>query len=299
MATSRKIRRWEQIRQNPTLHCRVLAADEFGPDFPWHDQAHLPQSSQAFCVSAFGTLRHLGSCNQVISKFMNTCFLDLVVKRGPRRWTIELEASRPELLGEHGPSQPTSIDALCESSQAVVCVESKFLTDARQGFGGCSQASSGACNGFFGPGSDAKTGTPAWCRLETWDGARSPRLYWAFGRQYFKPKVFEMQRQSTACPFKGANYQLMRNFLFAAAYAARMRKGFFGVLALCPRATSDTIESQLDAFRNEILGQNYQTRVQLAHYEDFIAALESVRDPDARELADFLSGRIDALIPRV
>ena len=299
MPTPRKTRRWQRIRRNPTLHRRVLVADALGPDFPWHDQAHLPQSSQAFCVSAFGGLRQLDSRNQVISRFLSTRFPEVAVKGRPRRWTIELEVSCRDLLGEHGPSQPTSIDALCESSREVICVESKFLRDARDGFGGCSQASSGACKGFFGPGSDAKTNTPAWCRLETWDGGRSPRLYWAFGRRYFRSRVFEMQRQGATCPFKGANYQLMRNFLFAAAFAARARKGFFGVLALCPRATSETIEGQLKMFRDEILRPEYRELVKLAHYEDYIATLRSVRDPDARELGEFLFGRIDTLIPRV
>ena len=80
MPTPRKTRRWLQIRRNTTLHRRVLVADAFGPDFPWHDQAHLPQSSQAFCVSAFGGLRQLDSRNQVISRFLSTRFPEVAVK---------------------------------------------------------------------------------------------------------------------------------------------------------------------------------------------------------------------------
>jgi hypothetical protein len=297
MPTSRKIRDWSEIRRNPTLHRHVLVADALGADFPWHDKAHLPQSSQAFCVSAFGALRSLESCNQVISGFLTASFPEVAVKGRPRQWKVGLEASRPDLLGEHGRSQPTSIDVLCESSREVVCVESKFLRDASDGFGGCSQASGGACKGFFGPGSDARTKTPAWCRLETWDGDRSPRLYWTLGRRYFKSRVFEMQRRGGSCPFKGPNYQLMRNFLFAASYAVRAGKGFFAVLALCPRATSGTIESQLNAFRDEILRPEYRKHVKLAHYEDYIAALRAAKDPDAHDLGDFLSERIATLIP--
>ena len=100
---------------------------------------------------------------------------------------------------------------------------------------------------------------------------------------------------SRNCPFKGAKHQLIRNFLFAAAYAARARKGFFGVLALCPRATSGMIESQLNVFRDEILLPEYRKLVKLAHYEDYIAALYSARDPDAREPGEFLSDRCLAI----
>jgi hypothetical protein len=36
--------------------------------------------------------------------------------------------------------------------------------------------------------------------------------------------------------------------------------------------------------------------VKIAHYEDYIEALGSIRDPEARELAQFLSVRIDAVV---
>ena len=71
------------------------------------------------------------------------------------------------------------------------------------------------------------------------------------------------------------------------------------MLALCPRATSEKIEGRLNMFRDEILQPEYRELVKLAHYEDYIAVLRSVRDPDARELGEFLSGRIDTLVPRV
>ncbi len=71
------------------------------------------------------------------------------------------------------------------------------------------------------------------------------------------------------------------------------------MIALCPWATSETIGGQLNIFRDKILRPEYRELVKLAHYEDYIAALRSVRDPDAGELGEFLSGRIDTLIPRV
>ena len=89
-------------------------------------------------------------------------------------WDVELEAERSELLSEYGPGQASSVDALIQSRAAVRCLESKFLCDALDGFGGCSQPKK-HCGGFYGPGSDLKTKTKAWCRLEVWDGERSPR----------------------------------------------------------------------------------------------------------------------------
>jgi hypothetical protein len=298
MARIPKTERWGQIQRNPTLHPKALLPEERGIDFPWHDYAHLPQSSQAFCLSAFGTLRQMDCRNHMLARFFASVFPEVSVKGRPRRWEIKPELSCRDLLGEHGRSQPTSIDVLCVSSKEVICVESKFLTDAREGFGRCSQASSGSCKGFFGPGSDARTGSDAWCRLENWEGDRSPRLYWSLGRRYFQPRVFEMQKKGADCPFKSPNYQLMRNFLFAAAYAMRYQKRHFSVLAISPKKTSPVIRKQLREFRDGVLRPPFRGLVKIAHYEDYLEVLGSIRDPEARELAQFLSGRIDTVVNR-
>jgi hypothetical protein len=157
------------------------------------------------------------------------------------------------LLNEHGTRQPTSIDALCISSQEVICIESKFATDAEHGFGGCSQFSRGACKGFRGPGSDNATQTAAWCRLESWDGSRTPRTYWSIGKRYFQPSAFREQGSGDICPLRGPNYQLMRNFLFAASLAEVEQKSYWGVLTIAPRKFAPKLVDQVNGFRDGVL----------------------------------------------
>jgi hypothetical protein len=152
-----------------------------------------------------------------------------------------------------------------------------------------------ACEGFYGPGSDRRTGTPAWCRLEGWEGHRSPRLYWTLGKAYFKPFVFQQQVVGETCPFSGPHFQLMRNFLFAASFAAREGHQRFGVLAICPRRYLSNLTAQVEAFRTEILRDELRGRLELRTYEDYTETLRRSGDSDAAELATFLEGRIAML----
>ncbi len=291
----------ERILRNPTLHPEALLADEAGPDFPWHKDADKEHSSQVFCLSAFGTLRHLRRRDRVVADFLSEPFPKTRTRRQPRKWHVFPEQEQPDLLNECGRGQSTSIDALLVSNQEVISVEAKFKTDANQGFGTCSQVARKqgrppACQGFYGPGSDRRKKTKAWCRLENWDGTRSPRLYWSLGKAFFQPDIFQQQQRGDVCPFNGPNYQLMRNFLFAAAYAQRNGKGFFGVLAICPEATSDKVKQQIEDFRRNVLLPPFQSRLKFVTYERYIEVLRSWDPKDARELAGFLEERIRTLI---
>lgn len=278
---------WEQAQQNPTFFQGALKEDE-GKRLPWHRHADQPHSSQVFCVSAFGTLGQLSVRDHVISDLLGP------ISAGTN-WAVNLEATCPDLLFEDKTTQPTSIDVLLQTEQAVVCVESKFKSDATHGFGGCSQPSTN-CYGYYGPGSDRKTGTNAWCRLEIWDGGRSPRLYWALGRAFFRDSVFARQSIGEKCPFSGPNYQLMRNFLFAAALAQQKECRTFGVLTIAPARTSNKLRRQVKAFRTTILQPQFGHCVQFATYERLIELLRRTRDGGAEDLANFLEGRIATLI---
>jgi hypothetical protein len=160
---------WDQVRQNPTLYPHALLPGE-GERLQWHDDAHRPHSSQVFCVSAFGTLRHFSVRDQVICQLLAPREASAT---SDATWTIELEAVRPDLLSEYGGVQASSVDALLLNLRAVYCIGSKFWKDAEDGFGGCSQPKPdkrGAvkCAGYYGPGSDLKTRTNAWCRGAMW-----------------------------------------------------------------------------------------------------------------------------------
>jgi len=287
---------WVEIKKNPTLYPEALT-DVEGEEFDWHSEAFKEHSSQVFCVSAFSSIRNCPAKDKVIPKLFDKGKL-AGPWHDPMGWSIELERAQPELLGELGMGKPTSIDCFFESRRCCVAVESKFRTDAEEGFGSCSQVQSGNCAGFFGPGSDKKARhrSLAWCRLEKWDSGRQPRLYWSLGREYFRPEVMSQQVPGNECPFAGPNYQLMRNFLFSGAYATRYSKQAFGVLAICPKAKCQVLVEQIEEFRQHILLPEFHDRIGLATYEDYVEVLRECGGRDAEHLASFLEERIRTLI---
>ena len=286
----------DRILQNPTLHPRALLEGERESRFKWHSSAASPRSSQVLCISAFGTLRRLNVRDTVIDRFVAGSIPVSQPGECPPRWSVKLEYEQSELLNELGGAQPTSIDVLLVSPKSVFAVEAKFVSDAGKGFGGCSQFSNGNCAGFYGPGSDLKTQSSAWCRLESWDGNRSPRTYWSLGKEYFRPRVFRIQESSSACPLRGGNYQLMRNFLFSAVYARRLGIGFHGVVTIAPAATSSLLEEQIEVFRTKILLPEYANRIAHVTYEQYTDLLRSTGDPFSAELAEFVERRIAAVL---
>lgn len=290
MPEQRKRTTWADVQKNPTFYRHALS-DHEGENFNWHNYASLPHSSQVFCVSAFGTLRRLRSRDFVINQLLSSpgcCRTD-------SDWNVDLEFVSRDMLAEFGQNSPSNIDVLLRSNSSVVAVESKFVADARDGFGPCSQWPK-KCHGFYGPGSDKQTNTQAWCRLEIWDGDRSPRYYWSLGKSFFQDSVFVRQRLGDRCPFRSGHYQLMRNFLFAAAYAQRKGLRAFGLTVIVPTGTSYVIHEQVQSFCETILQPQFHRNVHLVTYEQLIEVLRSCNDLDSQSLANFLGRRIDHLV---
>lgn len=286
----------QRILRNPTLHPNALTDAERLPGrIKWHKHAHSPRSSQVFCISAFGTLRNTSTQDRVIDRFLSIS--SPVYRRGRQvpKWNVHLEYEDAKLLNEWT-GQSTSIDVFLVSSKAVFSIEAKFISDAKSGFGGCSQFGKRYCAGFFGPGSDKKTLSQTWCRLETWDSNRSPRTYWTIGREYFRPEVYRMQRSGDQCPLRDSNYQLMRNFLFAAAYARTKKIRTHGAITIAPTATSALLEDQVERFRTEILLPEHADKIKHTTYDEYVKILYQIGDGDSAELGDFLTKRINSVV---
>lgn len=193
----------------------------------WHKGVGQPHSSQALCVSVWGTIAEHPRRAALLSRIFRAAGLASAPDTSVEV-TCEV-VDRPRLLNETGAgTRPTSVDALVEWSGGTVAVESK-LTEPH--FDSCGQvtgrpaagqgSSPGpACSGRYESGSDLKTRSQAPCRLQVWDGDRAPRLYWQVGWDLFEPEVLRPPRRP--CPFAGPSYQLMRNLVFAKA-AARPR----------------------------------------------------------------------------
>ena len=238
MMTMRRKPTLAAIGENPTLHPRAFAlAQERFPGLKWHLYADSPDSSQAFALSAFLPLLELPGKDALLDTFVALA-LGSVPRREGRAWDLVPEYADPALLREVGGGEPTTVDILLVADDAVVCVECKFRVDARQGWGNCSQPPR-YCEGFHGPGSDRKGG-PVSCRLEAPDGDRGPRLYWQAARGHVRDEVFAGQQPGDICPFF-PDYQLVRNYLFAAEYARQTGRPHFGVIGVVPASRSNRL----------------------------------------------------------
>ena len=171
--------------------------------FPWHlsrdgtPDSHLEHSSQAFCISVWGSMS--GSVSRVLRTEIGELVESPVSDAFREAPQVEFEYSDRNLLNEHG-GIPTTMDVLATWPDLVLVIESK-LTES---LGACSQPSRGFCTGTYGHGSDVKTGTSALCRLEVADGSRTRRLYWEVMKSLAKPDAFP---EGVPCPFAGQAYQ--------------------------------------------------------------------------------------------
>ena len=282
------VERWTQVQRNPTYRTGALTEVE-GVKIRWHSPLS-EQSSQVFCVSAFGSLRHLADGQEILQELLNRYFPGVGL-RGP--WELVLEHSDRRVLDESGPVTPTSLDVFCRSESSVVCIESKFIVDAREGFGPCSQFPK-HCGGYYGAGSDLKTRTMANCRLEVADGTRGARSYWRKGKSRFRESVFATQVSGQVCPFRGPNFQLMRNVLFASSSAPAS----WATLAIVPDRMGDDLRAQANAFREQVLLPEHGERLAVATYEYLIELLRASAFDDSRNLGAFLSERIETVCGR-
>jgi hypothetical protein len=116
------------------------------------------------------------------------------------------------------------------------------------------------------------------------------------GRAFFRDSVFARQASGETCPFKGPNFQLMRNFLYSAALAQQNKLPTFGVIVVAPQRKTRTLERQIRMFRDTILQPELANLIQLLTYEQLIDALKQSDNNEATELARFLSKRIAQLI---
>jgi hypothetical protein len=282
----------------------------------WHTGIARPHSSQAVCVSVWGTLAEHPRRDLILADLLEVAGLEVGTPAGARI-TCEAGAdgSLSGLLNETGGNTtPTSVDALVRWPGAVVTVESKFTETS---FGRCNQTKRridkppgaakerrihlpAACNGTYGIGSDQKTHTRAPCRLQTWDGTRAPRLYWQLAWELFRPEVLEPDGRP--CPFAGPSFQLMRNLALARAAAApRSRRlgreqpptvvhrqwGLLVVHVACHRSAARHLR-ELEQFKDLLL-PDVRPRVAIVGYERIADVL---REHRLDELASWLMKRI-------
>ena len=258
--------------------------------FRWHRTrsgtatADLPTSSQAFCISAWGTAasQHGAGVRSALALVLNDELLSSRLTAS-EMGVFQLEYVDPLLLGEDGAGNPTNLDAVWELPGVTIVVESKLL----EPFGSCTQARNGHCSGVYGPSSDLKTQTNAACRLTVADGARRPRRYWeAMDRLGYSPVVGQ------PCPFSGPGFQAMR-VVAAAAELARRRCTDWRVVFAYPECFAPEPGLTIDRVR-ALLAPEMQTRVLKLDYEDFVEQLLAGDDAMAQDLGSHLWRRLMA-----
>jgi hypothetical protein len=87
----------------------------------------------------------------------------------------------------------------------------------------------------------------------------------------------------------------MRNFLFAASFAEKENRAWFGVVKIAPARYSRKLREQVTEFRGDVLLPQFQCRISHIDYENYDDMLRKQGGEDAQELSEFLLKRIAAL----
>jgi len=187
------------IKNNLFYRSREIIPDYY--TFPWHKYDGIidtdkVNASQALAIDFWGCLNSSKYKNELINEYFDTSVND---------WTIDLEYTNPELL-----SEPTStqIDVLLNSTDKVIFIESKFTENG----GRCSQPSK-KCNGNYQLQINSENGIENKCSL-----TGKKIKYWDY---IDKITDFKKDSEYLPCPFKGMEYQWMRNICFAKAYSEK------------------------------------------------------------------------------
>lgn len=167
--------------------------------FPWHQyngeiDTDKINSSQAIAIDFWGCLDSSEYKNDLINSIFN---------EKEKGWSIELEYTDRKLLNE---PTSTQIDVFLKSSDKVIFIESKFTENG----GSCSQPPK-KCNGNYQLQINPKNGIESKCSL-----TGKNIKYWDFINKVTK---YKRELEYFPCPFKGMEYQWMRNICFAKAYS--------------------------------------------------------------------------------
>jgi hypothetical protein len=214
----------DAIKENlfPSAHAAIADWESF----PWHKiggrvQTVKPESSQALAIDVFGTISASEDRNAILAAIADKCGIP-----NDPPWKLHLEWTDPDnSLKEF---KPTQVDAIAFGARSILIIECKFTETA----GGCSQPKpigSGAnkgikqCNGNYASQVNLANGLVSSCAL-----SGKGILYWDH-----IPRLFGISSDTehNPCPFKGENYQWMRNVVLADCLASKHSKGVAVVAA--------------------------------------------------------------------
>jgi len=281
----------EALKDN-IFHVAHRTIDDWD-SFAWHvgrggkTDTHQLNSSQAFCLSLWGTLATRAGRNDraEVAHLIADDFLVKELMQVEGDLPLAFEYDRRDLLNEHGGTQ-SHLDAVLSLTNLSVVVESK-LTES---FGTCYQVRKGHCSGTYGPGSDLKLRKDFACRLEYQDVRRTPRAYWDVMRSLSAPDSYEFGMK---CPFAEGGYQVMRSIAAAASHG-RLRGVEWRVIFAYPSSSETDLE--VDKVVRHLTEEN-RSRVFSLDYFRVAEVLAASTDPVARDLSIHMATRLKLLRP--
>jgi hypothetical protein len=189
----------KSIKKN--LFYRSQAAIDNYETFDWHQYSDRNNSSQALAIDFWGCLEQSPLKVQIIN---------MLFGKDCESWKISLEFTDKALMSE---IRPTQIDVLIENDHHAIIIESKF--SEREG-GSCSQPKKTKyypyqCKGKYDIQTNPVNKITSKCAL-TGKGIK----YWDLISTLTK---FDKNKTYPSCPFRGEEFQWMRNICFAEAYS--------------------------------------------------------------------------------
>ena len=187
------------IKQN--LFYRSQAAIDNYENFDWHHYSDMNNSSQALAIDFWGCLKQSP---------LKVPIINMLFGKECESWKISLEFTEKSLMSE---IRPTQIDVLIDNEHHAIIIESKFTESDG---GKCSQTKKTKhfdyqCNGKYENQTNPVNKINSKCAL-TGKGIK----YWDIISTLTS---FDENETYPLCPFRGVEFQWMRNICFAEAYS--------------------------------------------------------------------------------
>ena len=202
----------ELIKRN--IFYKAYPVVDVFPKAKWHKNrnkqidADNKYSSQALAIDVFGTLRECKDKDIIINYLFNT--------QG-ENWEVDFEFDDKTLLNES--KYPTQIDVKLESKNKIILFECKFTENDG---GACSQPKANnsqkkpQCNGNYELQINPINNKKSFCALSAKD-----IKYWDYIAKTYN---LDVNNPIIPCPFKGGEYQWMRNVCLGCSLGEREKK---------------------------------------------------------------------------
>ena len=235
-----------QSIKNNIFPYSLNAIDDFQV-FDWHKyhnniDTDKINSSQGVVIDVFGLLK--------ISPYKDL-LINAIFDKSGTDWNIDFEYTDHTLLNEK-PS--TQIDVVISNTENVLLFECKFMESDS---GSCSQPME-QCNGDYKEQTNPKNDKTSHCSLTA-----KEIKYWDYIPKIY---IYDNEENICPCPFKGNQYQFMRNLCFGKALSEKKNINVENYFIY--------YESEICPIYNKIIKEKYVEKlVEKLRYKDTLKIL--------------------------